>query len=398
LSNKKYFYIFLSILIGTTIIFLYPHKISQEILISTNGNFLFYNSPIAAKTKGYTYLAFVDNMGGVYVNKYYKNISKIPLKTYKVHDYKNVINKKIGSADDHSAPAIINDPFTKKVLLSTAYHGTDLFVYQYNSNKESFSLKKTLSGNFTYPRFITTSKETFLFARKMYKKGKKWIGSLVAYRSSDDFNAETLILDTYPGSVIYASRPFYCKNTVYFTYATHDYATGNMSGLTIIGWDTKSEKLVLNLDMSNYLDKNYFYNRPTGLAADDNKIVVATSFFDSKKNFKEEKLYIRENTVLILEVDIANKDNITVNVLHKNRTKAPYYNTDVFIDKNFNWIYFDDNKTISNRTVSDKCFHHRYMMYPTIIDDAILYTKVNNDHYSIRDFNNSIIECQHYAK
>ena len=397
MSKQTYIYIaFLFI-----IVLLFKNRVEAEIILSQNGNFLFYNSPIITSIKEYSYLSFVDKMGKVKVKKYTNNNFKKPITSYLVHDYTSNIKAfeylKIRN-DDHSAPAIIYNPFLKKITLATSFHGSDLYLYDYSAKEDKFKLSKTILGMYTYPRFIKTEKEILLFVRKQYKKNSKWHGSLVFYKSSDNFTKEHLLLDTYPNSIIYASRPYYSNNIVYFAYATHDYDTVNMTGLTIIGWSTKSEKIILNLDLNKYLDKKYFYNRPTGLAVKKNKIIVATSFFNNKKNFKNAKLYTWTNTILILEVNIKDEDNIKVKILHKNRTKAPYYNTDIFIDKNFNWIYFDENKTVANKQISDECFHHKYMMYPSIIENSVYYVKVNNEHYSIRDFNNSIIQCQHYAK
>ena len=78
----------------------------QELLVSNNGNFLFYNSPVAVQMNGHTFIAFITSEGKVTVNEL--SVDKV-INSFFVHDYSLNMNKKIGFAnnDHHSTDGSI---------------------------------------------------------------------------------------------------------------------------------------------------------------------------------------------------------------------------------------------------------------------------------------------------
>ena len=364
----------------------------QELLVSNNGNFLFYNSPVAVKMNGHTFIAFITSEGKVTVNEL--SIDKV-INSFFVHDYSLNINKKIGFADDHAAPAIIYNNASKKLLLATSYHGTDLYLYEFTEKFNKVKHLKTINGKYTYPRFVQYKSETLLFVRKIFRQSRKIFGDLVVFSSKDNFTKEKIVLSSYPNSVVYASRPFVKNNTVFLSYSMHEYQKGYLVGWKILEFDPSSGKALSKYDLSSFLEKDNYGNRPTSIAISNNKLLVGTAYFNKIEYFKKERFFNRKNKILILEIDLELNN---IKVVHKNTMLSPYYTTDIYIDDKLNWIYFDKNKAISNKIVNNKCFNHEYMMYPNIFNESVLYAKVNDSNYSIRDFNNSIIECRKYVE
>ena len=348
-----------------------------------------------------TFVAFVNNKGEIVVNKYNSNDTSHKIDTFLVHDYKDKIvqiNKSINKTskmDDHAAPAIFYDKDSKRLYLATSYHCSDLFIYRFDKEKNKFLLFRYLKGKYTYPRFIKGDKEVLLVVRNLEIVKKIKYGNLVYFSNRDNFYKKTTIKKSLPDSVIYASRPFVSNDRIYFTYAEHFYKSGNMLGWKILLFDPTANIITNEIDLSSFLGKDYFYNRPTSIALSQDKILVATSYFLKKQNFQEAKLHIWKNEVLILEID---RNNRNKKIIHKNISRAPYYNTDVFIDDKLNWLYFDKNTTLSNKMINEQCFNHKHMMYPSIFQESVFYAKVNDGSYSIRDQNNSIIMCPKYVK
>ncbi len=366
----------------------------SSFVISNNGNFLFYNSPVITKVNKYIFIAFVNNKGDVIVNKYVNNNFNHIIDSYTVHKYQDKIltlNKKLNKnlkADDHSAPAIIYDNYSKKIFLATSYHGSDLFIYVYDKINNRFILYKHIKGNYTYPRFVNSGKELLLIVRDLKKNKKIKFANLVYFSSKDKFNKENIIKKALPNSVIYASRPFVFENKIYITYAYYFYQNNDMQGWKVLEFDTVLNKVVKEIDLSKFLGKKYFYNRPTAIAVDKDKILVASAYFIKRQDLKKISLYTKKNIVVIIEID---KNNLNKKIIHKNISMAPYYNTDVFIDKKLNYIYFDKNKVISNNLTYKYCCNYQYMLYPNVFKNFIIFAKVNNNKYYIRDFNNSIV-------
>ena len=373
----------------------------KESIISNNGNFLFYNGPVVAKLDTSIFVAFLNNKGDIIVNKYASSDDSHILNTFLVHKHKDKIDqvnksiKQTFKADDHAAPVIFYDDNSKRLLLATAYHCSDLYVYEYDKNKRKFSLYKHFKGRYTYPRFVKNGSELLLVVRNLEIINKIKFGNLVYFSNKDDFSTKKTIKKSLPDSAIYASRPYVINNKIYFTYAEHFYKSGNMLGWKIIEFDQTANIITKEIDLSSYLGEKYFYNRPTAIALSKERILVATSYFLKKKDFKQANLYIWDNHVIILEID---RKDWSKKVIHKNISKAPYYNTDVYIDNQLNWLYFDKNTTLSNNMINKKCFNHEYMMYPNIFEKSVYYAKVNNGYYSIRDQNNSIIVCSSYVE
>ena len=94
----------------------------KEFIVSNNGNFLFYNSPVVAKMNGNIFVAFLNNNGGIVVNKYENDNVSQTINSYFIHNYVNEINyvnkriKKISKADDHASPEIIYDNDNNRLI------------------------------------------------------------------------------------------------------------------------------------------------------------------------------------------------------------------------------------------------------------------------------------------
>ncbi|MCK5678819.1 MAG: BNR-4 repeat-containing protein, partial [Flavobacteriaceae bacterium] len=299
----------------------------QELLVSNNGNFLFYNSPVAVKINGHTFIAFVTREGKVTVNEL--SVDKV-INSFFVHDYSLNINKKIGFADDHAAPAIINDTLSNKLLLATAYHGTDLFIYEYKDSLKKFYNIKTLKGNYTYPRLVKYKSEILLFVRKLLRDNNKIFGNLVVLSSKDNFTKERLVLNAYPNSTVYASRPFVDNDAVFLSYSMHDYKKGYLIGWKVLKFDPHNGKTLSQYDLSKFLPDHNYGNRPTSIAVSNNKLLVGTAYFNKIEYFRKERFFNRRNKILILEIDLRNKNKIKI--IHKNTVLSPYYATDIYID------------------------------------------------------------------
>ena len=65
-----------------------------------------------------------------------------------------------------------------------------------------------------------------------------------------------------------------------------------------------------------------------------------------------------------------------------------------------NLQHFTDltNKAISNRKLNGQCFNHSYLMYPNIFNRSVFYVYINDNDYSIRPFNNTVVSCEKYTE
>lgn len=310
------------------------------------------------------------------------------IREYTVHDYHDMINHERGMADDHAAPAIIHDSQNDRLLLATSYHGTDMYVYEYHSGQDGFTLLTTMRGRYTYPRLIKWHGDVYLFAR-LQPRGIK-AGHLVVRSSRDDFDSEEVVIPSVDGEVVYASRPALGADGIYFTYSTHHYATKRLHGWKVISYNPEDHRITEAYDLSSLLDEGYCSNRPTAIGHKDGRLLVGTAFFQTEQQV-DSRFYSRANTVLIVEKELGEKDRFEV--VERNTVSAPYYHTSVSIDRNLDWIYFDRNKVHSSVKFNDGCFDHDSMMYPNLTEHGVYYAVVNNDYYEIRNFDNSIVRC-----
>jgi hypothetical protein len=366
-----------------------PALKGRERLITNDGNFLFYNSPLKADANQLKFIAFLNKEGGVIVEKFKKtNNGMERIDRYKVHDYHETTNRDIGQADDHAAPAIIHDTQNDRILLVTSYHGTDLFIYEYHEKYNDFSLFKVLQGRYTYPRLIEWHGNIYLFAR-LQPQGIK-AGDLVVRASADDFATEQIVIPSVAGEVVYASRPAMCENGIYLTYSVLHYETMRLTGWKVIKYNPSTHQITEKRDLTDLLDKNYHSNRPTAIGYKDGQLLVGTAFFADKQNVSA-RFFSRKNMVLIAEKNLEKDRKFSVK--ERNIVKAPYYHTSISISEDLNWIYFDANKVYSSIDFKGGCFEHSYMMYPNLFKDAVFYAVVNGQSYEIRNFDNSIVRC-----
>lgn len=381
--KKKLTGVFIVLLVGCG-----PDEASynaQDNTLAVNGNTIFYNSPIVTTSEKSFYLSYLTSNGEVVVKKYDHNW--VLEDEYLVYDYKKKIRKtKYGNkADDHAAPAISYSKKKCNLLLVTSYHGTNLHIFSYVEEEQRFKLKKTLKGHFTYPRIVVANGGQHVFVRKMYKNDGKWRGDLVVLSSLDDFTGIKTVIESNDNQCVYASRPFYHNDTVYFTWSIHDYDLGYSDGWFYTKYSLKDNvNDTVNL---SYLVNNSIGNRPTAIAVKNEKIFLGTSYFESSEYFKEQLNFNKKNFVKIISVD--NEGNVSVE--HQNTVLAPYYGVDVDIDNDLNYIYFDKDDTYYNGELIS-CDDSEVKMYPTLFDNKVIYSRVNGK-YRLRDFNTSLKYC-----
>jgi len=380
-------FIILIVGIGTIIYFLYSYAIPEKTLITRNGNLLFYNSPSAIIVKNHLYIAYVSNNGEIHVKKYFK-IGKIVsfIQDYIIHNHSKRSNKNHGkSIDDHSAPAIVYDKKKDQILLATAYHGTNLHLYQFNIKHNKWHSLKTFKGKCTYPRFMSRNHNIYILYRLQYTNTHS--GDLVMRSSVDDFIKEDTIIKAQNETVIYASSPFIYKDSFFITYSTHSYSENRLKGWKILKVNFSDITIKKEIDLEKYLDKNYFSNRPTAIYTNEKFIFIGTALYYHE--WKDTPNYSNLNKILIIQID---KTTNNITILHTNSIHFPYYATSISFDKEGNYIYFDKNKIMSSINDISSCITNKNMMYPYLFENNLLYAYQNSS-YSIRDFNNSIFLC-----
>jgi hypothetical protein len=76
-------------------------------------------------------------------------------------------------------------------------------------------------------------------------------------------------------------------------------------------------------------------------------------------------------------------------VLEK-RVKLPYYGTSVYIDENLNYVFFDEDKIVSNLNFNYIDFDRK--MYPYLYQNYLIYVVPKSEHsiYQIRNFHTDI--------
>ena len=262
-----------------SLVFLGPLHASEffEIKITDDGNFIFYSNSVVSKIDdGTLAISYLTSDGKIFLDVF-KNHQK--LKTYFVHDYTDQINRKIGNADDHAAPAIFFDPSSKKLYLATSYHGSDMFIYAISLQDGVVELLSVWRGGYTYPRFVQGEENFYLISRR--KSDEYRDGDLIGRDFKNNFQAEFLILASGIDKVIYAGTPYIFNNQLHFVYSLHSYVEGRMKGLTYSSFDLDSKLLHQSCNIEPFLDKGYFSSRPTGLSVVNGK-VTCDLFFRSE--------------------------------------------------------------------------------------------------------------------
>lgn len=358
----------------------------REVLIADNGNFLFYNSPVAAKYKNGFVVGYLTNKGDVYLDYLVEGKAK---KSLLVHSYGKVINSDIGLADDHAAPAVIYDSENDRVLVATSYHGAPLYIYEVYLESSLLKIVKEISGRYTYPRFLKNDGEIILTVRNQSRKKE---GDFVYLTSSDHFLTENILIPSGRNSVIYAGIPDVSGNKIVFSYSTHSYEENRLLGLNLATYDLSKKKIIKNCDLSAFLD-DYFSNRPTGLRVKDGQTIFATSFFSLPTTYEsaESHNFSQKQKVKILQGNSEICSSIRVSAEYDS-VSMPYYDVSVTISESGKYLLFDNNRVLTNSTMLG-CFYHEKMIYPNFIDGVGLLYATMNGSYSIRNFDTSIYGC-----
>jgi hypothetical protein len=187
-----------------------------EVKVTDDGTFLFYNSPAALRIdKDVLVISYLTSEGDVVLDVW-KGDERLSKSI--VHSYKDSIDYKLGMADDHAAPAIIFDDKTSEVILATAYHGSEMYLYRIDINKWVSKLSSTWIGAYTYPRFVSGGDKIYLLARR--QNDTDLAGHLIYRQSIDNFVEEKKILESAGGEVIYAGKPVFYDKSIHFVYST----------------------------------------------------------------------------------------------------------------------------------------------------------------------------------
>lgn len=191
----------------------------NELLITKDGNFLFYNAPVTTKDGEFEFVAFVSREGEVIVHEYKRKAHGLQfIRKHVIHEYDDVINKEIGTCDDHAAPAIVFDSHKRRLLVATSYHDSSLYIYEQNMRDKRFEKIVSKEGHYTYPRLFQWGDYVYLLARN-YDRAQK-AGHLVLLSSKDNFKEENIIVPANENQVIYASRPAVSDEGFFVTYST----------------------------------------------------------------------------------------------------------------------------------------------------------------------------------
>ena len=359
-------------------IFLKSNEAKQ---ISDDGSLLFYNGPIYIKNKQAQYVAYLDRAGKNWLHELDSGRKVL------VHDYYDEMARLSNDlADDHAAPAIIATN-EGDIIYATAYHGTDLHIYRIK-NMEIVE-HKTLEGRYTYPMLFKLKGEIFLFVRDQPKE--KYGGDLVVFKSSDGFSKHTVVISSKHNETIYAAVPFLDDKEILVSYAVHRYEDNSMRDFYVTSFDFNlQEKWACDLSR---LVEGAFYNRPTAIAKKDSKILLGTSYFDKASLLMaQKKVFSQKNKVLIVEGEVDNCESF--HTVHEKEVESPYYNTDVHINENLDFIFFGKSEYFSNLDLNG-CFLGERNIYPRFVERGLLvFARMNRDFYNIINFDNSLHRCK----
>lgn len=361
----------------------------QDVFLSADGNTLFYNTPAAITYKEKPVVAYLSSDGKVKLA--FLNSLSITHEII-VHDYKDILEKRGTLADDHAAPAVIYDNKTDKLIVATSYHGSDMHVFSVEPINGTVKLISKWSGRYTYPKLIKVRNEIVLFARK---EGEELTGDLIHRNSGDGFNQEIVTLPSGKGKVVYPGQITARGDSVYFSYAIHNYSQSRMQGLWIANYNVDSGKLTSNCDLIQFVDEDYFSVRPTGIGINKDEITIGYSFFKKPTTYKqaESNNYSALNTVRILSGKANSCNSYRIRESFPN-IKAPYYETAVAVRHDGKFLFFDKDEVITDLSTNlTNCFNRESLMYPHFIGNyGLLYASMNSK-YSIREFKNSLYGC-----
>lgn len=359
----------------------------KDNLLTQDGNLLFYNSPAVVRNKSEIFVSFITSNGIVKLERR-RNGKKIA--SVDIHKYDSEVELSGGTADDHAAPAIIFDSVKKRVLVATAYHGTDMHIYEYILANEKVQKISMWTGRYTYPRFVKDKERIILVARN---QKEKLSGDLIYRESTDNFSKEVLVLASGAGFVVYAGSVRIENEQLYYVYSKHDYEKGKLKGLTLSQFSLNEKKPIKTCELSRMLDYNYESNRPTGLGVKDGNITFGTAFFNKPVTYREaeSKNFSVKHTVKVIKGNMEDCGSFA-EVVSADDVLMPYYDASVAIDDDGNYLFFNKNKVITSIAVND-CFEKDNMIYPQFLKGGGIVYAVMDQKYSIRSFKNSINGC-----
>lgn len=349
--------------------------------ISGDGSMLFYNGPVYAKSRGgEEYVAYLDRRGGNWLHEINSD------KKLLVHDYHEQALASEGLADDHAAPAVISVN-GDELLYATAYHGTDLHIYRIKNMHVVDHVK--IAGNYTYPMLFDVEGVIWLIVREQ-PAGKNG-GDLVVFKSTDGFEQKNIAISASADEVVYAAVPFIDENGIVITYALHKYKDQSMRDFYVDFFDLSFNK-IQHCDLGSLVE-GAFYNRPTAVSRQGARVLLGTSWFDEAAFSKaEHSVFGQRNTVVIAEGQTGECDSFE-KVLER-KVAAPYYNTDVHINENLDFIFFGERTYFSNLNF-EGCFLDGKNIYPRMVGgDTLIFSRMNGAAYNIRDFDNSLYVCR----
>ncbi len=329
----------------------------DETKITSDGNFLFYNSPVSAVVGDKIFFAYASKDGRVFLHSV--TLEGKPLQTHLVHKFRSdrTLPRFYRSkpADDHQAPALIYDKQNKRLLIATSYHSSQMHIYQLRDNLQKVERLTSLDGNYTYPRFLQQHGVVYLLSRLISSQDNR--GDLVISSSKDDFYSNKTIIRAKPNQIIYAGTPTSTPIGLAISYSVLERPGAGFTGWHIAQFDLAAGKLSATCNLSHLVNVDSVSNRPTGMSYSGGKVQVGSASFDEinqQRNINQDvnfKSNRPTNTVMIAGGD--GFDCSSYKITHRALARAPYYHTDVIFDEKMNFFYFDKDKYVSSTSESD---------------------------------------------
>lgn len=160
-----------------------------SIAVAKGSAILYYNSPASVRAGNTFYIGYVDTKGTVTVAAMDSRSRQITRSV--IHEY--------ARPDDHAAPALW--PTGTGILVATAFHSSDLFLYRLTGEKVELLCR--WRGRFTYPRFDEVAGRLWLYVRY----DPDGAGSLAIIKSPEDCAAQEVVFAARRDDYFYATVP-----------------------------------------------------------------------------------------------------------------------------------------------------------------------------------------------
>lgn len=357
-------------------------------VLADDGNMLFYNTPAAADLGGDEWIGYLTRDGDVMITALESPPS--PTEPLLVHSYREQVDPAYGRADDHAAPSLAVNPESATLLVATAYHGTDLLIYSVDPSSGDVAVVQRLEGRFSYPRFVGVDGALDLIAR-LQPDDDTLRGDLVLLSSDDGFSTTRTVLESEPGTVIYAGDVTVSGADLLVAYSVHSYAEDRLIGLQLVAIDHRTAQLSWTCDLSGLLGDDAFSNRPTGIGYDGSRIMIGTAWSGetATREISQSENFGHRNTVAVLTGVPA--DCGSFSSVETREVSMPYYQTGVAVDDSLRYLYFDEDTAHASFPL-DACLNTSRALYPQFTRSGLIFATMNGP-YSIRDFDNSIEYC-----